>query len=112
LLQTLQQYNQVYVSINDSRLRPASKLDYSDDVKSFITQIASQQNTVISVFANAYTIAGLPGIEKCGALLVCYQMTDDLQRSAVKVILQQLKPTGRLPVRINNLFTTGMGKFL
>jgi len=39
-------------------------------------------------------------------------MTDELQRSAVKVILQQLKPTGRLPVSINNLFTTGMGKFL
>jgi beta-N-acetylhexosaminidase len=112
LLQTLQQYSQVYVSINDTRLRPASKLDYSNDVKLFITRLASQQNTVISVFANAYTIAGLPGIEKCGALLVCYQMTDDLQRSAVKVILQQLKPTGRLPVSINSLFTTGMGKFL
>ena len=112
LLETLQEYTQVYVSINDTRLRPASKLDYSNDVKLFISRLASQQNTVISVFANAYTIAGLPGIEKCGALLVCYQMTDELQRSAVKVILQQLKPTGRLPVSINNLFTTGMGKFL
>jgi beta-N-acetylhexosaminidase len=112
LLETLREYTQVYVSVNDTRLRPASKLDYSNDVKSFITRLASQQNTVISVFANAYTIADLPGIEKCGALLVCYQMTDDLQRSAVKLILQQLKPTGRLPVSINNLFTTGMGKFL
>jgi beta-N-acetylhexosaminidase len=60
------------------------------------------------VFANAYTIAGLPGIEKSDALLACYQMTDDLQRSAVKVITQQLKPTGRLPVTVNSVFTTGM----
>jgi len=108
LLQTLEQYSQVYVSINDTRARPASKLDYSNDVKLFITQLAAHRNTVISVFANAYTIAGLPGIEKCGALLVCYQMTDELQRSAVKVITRQINPTGRLSVTVNSLFTTGM----
>ena len=104
----LKQYGQVYVSINDTRLRPASKLNYSDDVKLFISQLAAHSNTVMSVFANAYTLADLPGIEKSGALLVCYQMTDQLQRSAVKVITQLLKPTGRLPVTVNARFTTGM----
>ncbi len=101
LLLTLKQYSQIYVSINDTRLRPGSKLNYTNDVKSFIGQLAAYNNTVVSVFANAYTLADLPGIEKCGALLVCYQMTDELQRSAVKVITQQLKPTGRLPVTIS-----------
>ncbi|WP_428328579.1 glycoside hydrolase family 3 protein [Mucilaginibacter sp.] len=108
LLATLTQYDQVYLSINDTRLRPASKLDYSSDVKTFISELAGHRNTVISVFANAYTIAGLPGIEKSGTLIVCYQMTDELQRSAVKVITRQLKATGRLPVSINAVFTTGM----
>lgn len=108
ILATLKDYDQVYVAINDTRLRPASKLDYSADVKQFIGDLAAHSNTVITVFANAYTIADLPGIEKCSALLVCYQMTDALQRSAVKVITQQLKPSGRLPVTINKDFTTGM----
>ncbi|MEP6613436.1 MAG: glycoside hydrolase family 3 N-terminal domain-containing protein [Mucilaginibacter sp.] len=108
ILATLKDYDQVYVAINDTRLRPASKLNYSADVKQFIGDLAAHNNTVITVFANAYTIADLPGIEKCSALLVCYQMTDALQRSAVKVITQQLKPTGRLPVTINKDFTTGM----
>jgi beta-N-acetylhexosaminidase len=54
----------------------------------------------------------LPGIEKAGALLVAYQMTDDLQLSAVKVITQQLKPTGKLPVGINTIFPTGTGLML
>jgi len=108
VLATLKDYDQVYVAVNDSRLRPASKLDYSADVKQFISTLAAHNNTVITVFANAYTIADLPGIEKCSALLVCYQMTDALQRSAVKVITQQLKPSGRLPVTINKDFTTGM----
>jgi beta-glucosidase-like glycosyl hydrolase len=108
LLAELQDYEQVYVSINDIRLRPASKLDYTADVKQFISDLAGHRNTVISVFANAYTIAGLPGIEKCSGLLVAYQMTDFLQRSAVKVITRQLVPSGRLPVTINKDFSTGM----
>jgi beta-N-acetylhexosaminidase len=108
LLQTLKEYRQVYVSINDTRARPASKLDYTADVISFISELMKSRNLVTCVFANAYTIAGLPGIEKSDALLACYQMTDDLQRSAVKVITQQLKPTGRLPVTVNSVFTTGM----
>jgi beta-N-acetylhexosaminidase len=112
LLETLKQYDQVYISINDTRARPASKLDYSNEVKLFIDEVAARSNTVISVFANAYTIAGLPGIEKCRALLVCYQMTDELQHSAVKVITRQIHPTGRLPVTINGLFTTGTGSHL
>ncbi len=108
LQRTLKQYEQVYISINDTRPRPASKLDYSNDVKLFITELEQHRNTVTSIFANAYTIAGLPGIEKTGALLVCYQMTDDLQRSAVKVITRQLKPTGKLSVTVNSIFKTGM----
>jgi beta-N-acetylhexosaminidase len=109
ILEMLKDYNQVYVSIHDTRARPASKLDYSAGVKEFIAALTAHNNTVMSVFANAYTLAGLPGIEKSAGLLVCYQMSDDLQRSAVKVLTGQLKPTGKLPVSINVFFPTGTG---
>lgn len=108
MLVSLKQYDQVFVSIHDTRLRPASKLDYSSDVKLLIADLAAKPNSVISVFANAYTIAGLPGIEKSGAILVCYQKDDALQRSVVKVITGEIKPIGKLPVSINTFFTTGM----
>jgi beta-N-acetylhexosaminidase len=109
LLETLKQYGQVFIGIHDTRPRPQSKLNYSNGVKEFITALAGRGNTVISVFANPYTIAGLPGIEKSGALLACYQMSDELQRSAVKVITRQLKPTGKLSVSVNVFFPTGTG---
>ncbi|MFD2874625.1 glycoside hydrolase family 3 protein [Mucilaginibacter ximonensis] len=112
MLQMLKEYDQVYLSINDTRLRPASKLDYSSGVKEFIAALCSQNKTITSVFANAYTIAGLPGIEKSAGLLVCYQMSDDLQRSAVKVLTGQIKPTGKLPVSVNAFFATGAGNSL
>jgi beta-N-acetylhexosaminidase len=109
LLEMLKDYNQVYVSIHDTRARPASKLDYSNGVKEFIAALTAHSNTVMSVFANAYTLAGLPGIEKSTGLLVCYQQSDDLQKSAVKVFTGQLKPTGKLPVSVNVFFPTGTG---
>jgi beta-N-acetylhexosaminidase len=112
ILETLKQYDQVYVSIHDTRTRPQSKLDYSAGVKQFIAAVADRPNTVTAVFANPYSIAGLPGIEKSMGLLVCYQMSDELQRSAVKAITGQLKPIGKLPVSINVYFSTGAGASL
>ncbi|MDN5285069.1 MAG: glycoside hydrolase family 3 [Mucilaginibacter sp.] len=109
VLALLKKYDQVIVGIHDTRLRPQSKLDYSSDVRLMIADLASRKNTVISVFANAYTIAGLPGIEKSNALMVCYQMSPELQISAAKVIAGSLKPTGRLPVSVNVFFPTGSG---
>lgn len=108
LLATLKQYDQVFIGIHDSRLRPASKLDYSSDIKLMIADLAARPNAVISVFANPYAIAGLPGIERSSALLACYQKDDAMQRAAVKVITGQQKPIGKLPVSINTFFTTGM----
>lgn len=109
LLADLKGYDQVIVGIHDTRLRPASKLDYSSNVKMLIADLAAHQNTVMSVFANPYTIAGLPGIEKAGAIIVGYQKEDFMQRAAVKVITRQIKATGKLPVSVNMFFTTGMG---
>ncbi|MCJ8208425.1 glycoside hydrolase family 3 [Mucilaginibacter sp. RS28] len=105
----LKEYQQIIVSTHDSRLRPGSKLDYSSNLKLFIAELAAMPNTAISVFANPYTIAGLPGIEKAGALIVGYQKDDFMQRAAAKVLSKQLKPSGKLPVTINTFFTTGMG---
>lgn len=105
----LKQYGQIIVGIHDTRLRPQSKLDYSSDVRLMVAELASRKNTIMSVFANAYTIAGLPGIEKSNALLACYQMSPELQKSAAKVITGALKPTGKLPVSVNVFFPTGTG---
>jgi beta-glucosidase-like glycosyl hydrolase len=109
LLGKLRQYDQIFVSINDTRTRPASKLDYSNGVKFFISEVAAHPHSVVCVFANPYTIAGLPGIEKSSALIAGYQMSDEMQRSAVKVINRLITPKGKLPVNVNVFFPYGTG---
>jgi beta-N-acetylhexosaminidase len=109
LLSKLRQYDQIFVSINDTRARPASKLDYSNGVKLFISEVAAHPHSVVCVFANPYTIAGLPGLEKSGALIAGYQMSNEMQRSAVKVINRLISPKGKLPVNVNVFFPYGTG---
>ncbi|GAA4902846.1 glycoside hydrolase family 3 protein [Mucilaginibacter defluvii] len=112
MLVNLKKYDQIIISIYDTRSRPQSKLDYNSDIKFLIAQLAAQPRVVTTVFANAYTLAGLPGIERSGALMVCYQNTEELQRSAVKIITGQTKPVGKLPVSVNSFFPTGTGVLL
>ena len=112
LLDKLRSYDQVIVSINDTRARPANKLDYSNGVKIFIAQLAVHPHSVVCVFANPYTLTGLPGIENSGALIAGYQMNDEMQRSAVKVINRIINPKGKLPVRVSTIFPYGTGAIL
>lgn len=109
LLNELKTYGQIIVGVHDTRLRPQSKLDYSDAVKNLIAQLATSPNAAINIFANPYTIATLPGIEKASALIAAYQKDDGMQRAAAKVISRQLTPSGKLPVTVNTIFVNGSG---
>jgi hypothetical protein len=96
------------MAIHDTRLRPGSNLDYSSPLQLFIAKTASL-NTITAVFANPYTVAGLPGIEQSKTLLIGYQNGNEMEKSAAKVILGTLKANGKLPVSINSFFKYGDG---
>ncbi len=108
MLKELRKYDQVILAVHDYRKRPLSNLDYNSELKIFIAEL-SKLNTVTCVFANPYSIAGLPGIESSKSILVNYQNSDEEQRSAVKVITGQMQANGRLPVTINSFFKYGDG---
>jgi beta-glucosidase-like glycosyl hydrolase len=109
LLYDIKSYGQIIVGVHDTRLRPQSKLDFNNDVKNCIVQLASMPNTAISLFANPYTLAAMPGIEKAGILVAAYQKEASMQQSAARVITRQLTPAGRLPVTVNAFFVNGSG---
>lgn len=109
LLSDVRGYSQIIVGVHDTRLRPQSKLDFNTDVKNAIVQLAAYPHSVVSIFANPYTLAGMPGVEKAGALLVGYQKDEGMQRAATKVITGQLSPSGKLPVTVNAFFVNGSG---
>jgi beta-N-acetylhexosaminidase len=104
----LRNYEQIIIGLHDFRLRPPATLNYNSSVKLFIAELA-KMNSIIAVFANPYTIAGLPGIENAKTLIVNYQNNDNAQNATAKLITGKLKANGKLPVTINTYFKNGDG---
>lgn len=104
----LKNYDQIIVSIHDSRKRPAAVLDYNNSLKLLIAEMA-KMNSMFAIFANPYTLAGLPGIEAAKTIVINYQNTDEAQNAASRVIKGELKANGKLPVTINAWFKNGDG---
>lgn len=104
----LWRYDQIVVSLHDNRARPRNTLNYNSDIKLFINQLA-EMNSIMTIFANPYAIAGLPGIEQAKSILVCYQNDDVMQRAAARVISGTIRAAGKLPVSINSEFRSGDG---
>jgi beta-N-acetylhexosaminidase len=104
----LKNYDQVILALYDTRKRPSPVLDYSNEVKLLAAQIAAM-NSIVTVFANPYSISGLPGIENAKTLIMNYQSGDELEKATVKVITGELKATGKMPVSVNTFFKNGYG---
>lgn len=106
--QELRNYDQIIVAVHDLRKRPAAVLDYNNTLKLFIAEL-TKMNSLMVVFANPYTIAGLPGIEESKTLILNYQNTDEAQNATARVLTGKLKASGKLPVTINTYFKNGDG---
>jgi beta-glucosidase-like glycosyl hydrolase len=104
----LKKFDLCLLSIYDTRTRPASSLDYDSSLKLFIADL-TKQNSITTVFANPYTVAGLPGIEASEGLIIAYQNSKETETSAAKLLLGKLKANGKLPVTINAFFKYGDG---
>jgi beta-glucosidase-like glycosyl hydrolase len=104
----LKAYDQIIVSIHDTRRRPGAVLDYTAGLKTLIADIAGM-NSMITLFANPYSITGLPGIEKVKTLIVNYQNSEEAQKASAKLINGQLKASGKLPVAVSPGYKNGAG---
>ncbi|SKB68301.1 beta-glucosidase [Daejeonella lutea] len=104
----LRNYDQIIVGIQDMRKRPPATLDYNNSMKLFIAELA-KMNSIMVVFANPYTIAGLPGIEAAKTIVLNYQNSEEAQKASARVVSGKLKAGGKLPVSINASFTNGDG---
>ena len=104
----LRNYDQIIVAIHDTRRRPGAVLDYSNSMKLFIAELAKMNSTMV-LFANPYTIAGLPGIEAAKTIILNYQNSEEAQKASARIITGSLKATGKLPVSISASFKNGDG---
>jgi hypothetical protein len=104
----LSNVDQLILSIHDTRKRPAPTLDYSASIQAFLEKISPNVQATV-VFASPYTLTGLPKNLLNHTLVLAYQNSEELQHAAVKILLGNRNPKGKLPVNINSLLKNGAG---
>lgn len=107
LLREIRGSRQIVLAIHDNRPRPGSEIKASRDLKDFIGRLAGRR-TITVMFTNPYVLDNLP-IERSSSIILGYQNDHFMQRAALKVILGQIQPQGKLPVTVNNRFTYSDG---
>jgi len=99
--------DQLVIAIHDNRLRPRNELGFSEGVNDFIDKHA--RNRAITVlFTNPYAMESME-IKRSGSIILAYQNESFMQRAALKILLKQMRPTGKLPVTVSKHFRFGEG---
>ncbi|WP_333627355.1 glycoside hydrolase family 3 N-terminal domain-containing protein [Sphingobacterium siyangense] len=99
---------QFIIAVHDTRLRPRPTMVLNKDVQGLMKKFAKK--SILTLFTNAYALDGFEATKKAKTILLAYQNDAFMQKAAVKTILGQNTPKGKLPVTINKKFKYGQGK--
>lgn len=107
LLNEIREHKQIVLAIHDNRSRPRSELALNEPTVNFIDKLAGRR-TISVMFTNPYAMNSVD-VMRSGSVLLAYQNDFFMQKAALKAVLKQLKPTGKLPVTISKDLKYGKG---
>ena len=105
----LKDYDLVIAGVHDDSKYPRNSLKFSSALIGYAKELATQPNTILSVFKNPYVLAKLPSVEQADGLIVTYQDNADAEELAAQLIFGGVSASGRLPVSVGNTFAVGEG---
>lgn len=108
LTKEIKKNKQFIIAVHDTRLRPRPTMLLNKDVQGLMKKFAKK--SILTLFTNAYALDGFEAAKKAKTILLAYQNDAFMQKAAVKTILGQNIPKGKLPVTINKKFKYGQGK--
>ncbi|GAA4134452.1 hypothetical protein GCM10022216_07470 [Sphingobacterium kyonggiense] len=107
LLNEIREHKQIVLAIHDNRSRPRSELVLNEPTVKFIDKLAGRR-TISVMFTNPYAMNSVD-VMRSASVLLAYQNDFFMQKAALKAVLKQLKPTGKLPVTISKDLKYGKG---
>ncbi len=109
LINKLDQYNLIIVSIHHTNEKPSKHFGITTSADILISKIAMTKPTVISLFANPYSIKYLKSVSKANALLLAYEDREMPQQYAAQLLFGGIPARGRIPVSATKEFEAGSG---
>ena len=110
LKQKLSKYNLVIFSFDKPNRSP--KRNYGISYKSIklVEGYASNQNVIINVFANPYTLKKFKKLDNFKSIIVSYNGWDITQKVSAELVFGAIPAKGKLPVSVNSSYPLGSGK--
>lgn len=107
LIHKLKQYNTVIVGLHKSSDNPWRSYKFSDKELVWLYEIARNNNVVLNVFANPYSLLDLKTVENIESIVVSYQNGKVEQEKSAQLIFGAIEAKGSLPVSAGNNFKVG-----
>lgn len=109
ILNSLSKYDLVVAGLYTSNANPWKSYKFSSDIKNFVKRLTLQNKTIVTLFANAYSLRSFPEVTSANGLIVAYQNHKDAESVAAQIIFGAIGARGRLPVSGSGLFSAGFG---
>ncbi|HNQ66902.1 MAG TPA: glycoside hydrolase family 3 N-terminal domain-containing protein [Bacteroidales bacterium] len=109
LIKELLKYNLVIAGVHNTYYSSAKRYGISDETIKFIDDISGQNNVILDVFANPYSLAYFKNADKCVAVIVSYNDWEITNDFSAQLIFGGIPAQGRLPVTPDKRFPVGSG---
>lgn len=109
LLQKLKSYNTIIIGYHKSNKTPWKSYKMSKEELTWLHEISKNNNVVLNVFANPYSLLNISNFDNINAILVSYQNSNVSQEVSAQMIFGAIETKGKLPVSIKNIFPEGTG---
>ena len=109
ILTALADYDLVIFGLYTSNKNPWKSYKIDPAVRAFVKKTTLQNDVVVDIFANPYSLKDFPEAERAQALIMSYQNHPDAEAVAAQIIFGALGAQGRLPVTASPSFEEGYG---
>jgi len=109
ILRKLIRYNTVIVGCHASNNNPWKRYKFSEDDLRLLEDISKNTQIILTVFSTPYSLLDVKSFEDIEGVLVAYQNSPIVQRTAAQMIFGALETKGKLPVSIGVHFQEGIG---
>jgi len=109
LVKTLQPYNLVIVSINNTNIYAGKNFGISENAIDFVEKLAKEKKIILDIFGNPYSLAFFDSTSNMEAIIISYQDNKVSQAVSAQAIFGGFGIRGRLPVTASREYQAGTG---
>lgn len=109
LLNDLEQYNLVIVSVMNTNYSPKKNYGVSEEAMNFINKISKKEKTILNVFAPPYLLKKIEDLHNFKTIIVAYEDNAVTQEYSAQLIFGGISARGILPVSATPAFSFRKG---